>query len=139
MSGVMALGGSLGEWSVTELEEVAREVARYKEIRATVQLGARYRLSGPAGAGGPAAVQYTSADGSELVVFAWLPTRELGREPRPIRLTAVDPGAVYRDRESGREFAGVLLREYGLPLELPSGDYASALIVLDRVADSAIR
>jgi alpha-galactosidase len=118
---------------------VAREVARYKEIRATVQLGAQYRLSGPADAGRLTAVQYASADGSELVVFAWLPTRELGREPRPVRLAAVDPASVYRDRESGREFDGVLLREYGLPLELPSGDYASSLIVLDRVADSGIR
>jgi alpha-galactosidase len=77
-----------------------------------------------------------TADGSQTVVFAWLPTRELGREPGPIRLAAVDPGFRYRDRKSGREFDGVLLREYGLPLELPSGDYASALTVLDRVADS---
>lgn len=137
MSGVMALGGSLGEWSDRELEEVAREVARYKEIRATVQLGAQYRLSSPTDAGGLTAVQYASTDGSEMVVFAWLPTRELGREPRPVRLTAADPGSVYRDRESGREFDGILLREYGLPLELPSGDYASALIVLDRVGDPA--
>jgi alpha-galactosidase len=137
MSGVMALGGSLGVWSDRELEEVAREVARYKEIRAIVQLGARYQLSGPTDAGGLTAVQYMSADGSQTVVFAWLPTRELGREARPVRLAAVDPGSRYRDRESGREFDGVLLREYGLPLELPSGDYASALTVLDRVADSA--
>ena len=47
------------------------------------------------------------------------------------------PGSRYRDRESGREFDGVLLREYGLPLELPSGDYASALTILDRIPDSA--
>src|SRR5258708_6750924 len=64
-------------------------------------------------------------------------TRRPGREPRPVRLAAVDPGSRYRDRESGRELDGVLLREYGLPLELPSGDYASALTVLDRVADAA--
>jgi alpha-galactosidase len=133
MSGVMGLGGSLGEWSDQELEEVAREVARYKEIRATVQLGARYKLSDPTEAGGLTAVQYVSADGSQTVVFAWLPTRELGRKPGPVRLAAVLPGSRYRDRESGREFDGVLLREYGLPLDLPSGDYASALTVLERL------
>ena len=136
MSGVMGLGGSLAEWSDQELEEVAREVARYKEIRAVVQLGSRYQLSDLAGPGDLTAVQYMSADGAQTVVFAWLPTRELGREPRPVRLAAVDPGSRYRDRESGREFGGALLREYGLPLELPSGDYASALTVLDRITDS---
>ncbi len=71
-----------------------------------------------------------------ITIFAWLPTRELGREPSPVRLAAVDPGSRYRDRESGREFGGALLREYGLPLELPPGDYASALTVLDRIPDA---
>jgi alpha-galactosidase len=135
MSGVMGLGGTLTEWSDLELAQVAREVARYKEIRATVQLGARYRLSDPSDPSGLTAVQYTNADGSESVVFAWQPTRELGREPRPVRLANLDPHSRYRDRDSGREYDGALLREYGLPLTLPPGDYASALIVLDRVED----
>jgi alpha-galactosidase len=72
MGGVLGLGGKLTEWSDLELAQVAREVARYKELRATVQLGARHRLSDPTGPG-------------------------------------------------------------GLPLALPPGDYASALIILDRV------
>jgi alpha-galactosidase len=60
MSGVMGLGGTLTEWSDLELAEVAREVARYKEIRATVQLGTRYRLSDPSDPSGLTAVQYTN-------------------------------------------------------------------------------
>jgi alpha-galactosidase len=135
MSGIMGLGGTLTEWSDLELAQVAREVARYKEIRATVQLGARYRLSDPTDPGGLTAVQHTSADGSESVVFAWQPTRGIGREPRPVRLANLDPHRRYRDRESGREYDAALLREYGLPLTLPPGDYASALIILDRVED----
>jgi alpha-galactosidase len=155
MSGVMALGGTLDEWSEQDLREVAREVARYKEIRDTVQLGTRYRLTGSADAGGSSraggrshgggsadaggltAVQYTNTDGSETVVFAWQPTRAPGRVPGPARLSALDPRSRYRDRVSGREYEGALLTEYGLPLDLPTGDYASALIVLDRVGDSA--
>ena len=134
MSGVMALGGDLVDWSEQELHEVAREVRRYKEIRATVQLGTRFRLSDPSDASGLTAVQYTSTDGSETVVFAWQPTRELGREPRPVRLAHLNPRARYRERESGCEYEGALLAEYGLPLELPTGDYASSLIILDRLS-----
>ena len=134
MSGVMALGGNLTEWSEYELREVAEEVARYKEIRDTVQLGTRHRLSDPSDASGLTAVQYTSADESETVVFAWLPTRLIGREPGPVRLAALDPKSRYRDRDSGREYDGALLAAYGLPLDLPSGDYASSLTVLDRIS-----
>jgi len=133
MSGVFALGGNLVEWSDQELSEVAREVRRYKEIRDTVQLGTRYRLSDPTDASGLTAVQYSNTDGSESVVFAWQPVRELGREPRPVRLANLDPNSRYRDRESGREYEGALLAEYGLPLELPEGDYASSLVILDRI------
>ena len=134
MSGVMALGGNLVEWSEPELEEVAREVARYKGIRDTVQLGTRYRLSDPTDASGLTAVQYTNADGTESVVFGWQPVRQIGREPSPVRLANLDPHSRYRDRESGQEYEGALLAEYGLPLGLPAGDYASSMIILDRVS-----
>ena len=133
MAGVMAVGGSLTEWAEEDLQELKQHVARYKEIRDTVQLGALYALSGPRPTG-VTAVQYTSTDESETVVLAWQPTGVLGREPGPARLMALDPQARYRDRESGREYEGALLTEYGLPLDLPSGDYASTLIVLDRIA-----
>ena len=133
MSGVFALGGNLVEWSDQELGELAREVRRYKEIRDTVQLGKRYRLSDPTDASGLTAVQYSNTDGSESVVFAWQPVRRLGREPRPVRLANLDLNSRYRDRESGREYEGALLAEYGLPLDLPAGDYASSLVILDHV------
>ncbi|HTJ72060.1 MAG TPA: alpha-galactosidase [Actinospica sp.] len=135
MAGVFALGGNLTEWSEQELHDVAREVARYKEIRDTVQLGTRHRLSDPGDVSGLTAVQHTSTDSTEVVVFAWQPIRTIAREPGPIRLAALDPLARYRDRDTGREYDGALLAEYGLPLDdLPPGDYASSLTVLDRLS-----
>jgi alpha-galactosidase len=79
-------------------------------------------------------VQYANNDESETVVFAWQPTRSIGREPGPVRLAAVDPDSLYRDRDNGQEYDGALLAAYGLPLDLPSGDYASSLTVLDRIS-----
>ena len=113
----------------------SREVARYKEIRATVQLGTQYRLSAPTDPSGLTAVQYSTPDGAETVVFAWQPTQELGREPNPPRLANLTPHTRYRDRDSGHEYDAALLTEYGLPLNLPSGDYASTLIILDRLEE----
>jgi alpha-galactosidase len=136
MAGVMALGGSLTEWSDAELREVAEHVARYKEIRATVQLGRRHRLAGPRPTG-LTAVQYTSADGAQNAVFAWQPTRALGREVRRVRLTGLEPHARYVDPASGTEYDAAVLTQHGLPLDLPSGDYASTLIVLHRVGGGA--
>lgn len=134
MSGVMALGGNLAEWSEDDLHEVAREVARYKEIRDTVQLGTQHRVTGPFDADGLTAVQYTSKDGAESVVFVWRPSRPLGhRGPGRVRLAALDPRRRYRDRASGREFDGALLTEYGLPVELAPHDFASTLTVLERL------
>jgi alpha-galactosidase len=134
MAGIMALGGNLAEWNEQDLHDVAQEIAHYKDIRATVQLGARYRLSDPTDPSGLTAVQYTSSDRAETIVFAWQPTRPIGREPGPVRLADLDPGSRYRDRASGREYDAALLGEYGLPLDLPSGDYASSLTVLDRIS-----
>lgn len=138
MAGVMALGGSLTEWSEQELREVAEHVAVYKAIRATVQLGRRHRLAGPRPAG-LTAVQYTSEDGAQTAVFAWQPAAALGREARRprLRLTELDPRSRYVERGTGAEHDGIALTEHGLPLDLPSGDYASTLIVLDRVPEAA--
>jgi alpha-galactosidase len=133
MSGIMALGGNLAEWGEQELHDVAQEVAQYKEIRDTVQLGTRYRLSDPTDPSGLTAVQYTSSDKAETLVFAWQPVRTIGREPGPVRLAALDPASQYRDRGTGQEYDAALLSEYGLPLDLPAGDYASSLTVLDRI------
>jgi len=137
MAGVMAVGGSLTEWNAEELQELAEQVERYKEIRDTVQLGTRHRLTEPSDSDGLTAVQYMSVNETETVVFAWRLSRPIDRKPIRIRLVASDPRSLYRDRESGREYEGALLIEFGLPLELAPHDYASTLTILDRVIDSA--
>jgi alpha-galactosidase len=132
MCGVLGMGGDLGGWPEDELREAAEAVALYKRIRRTVQHGEQRRLR-TAADGGLTAVQYGAADGGQLVVFAFLPSRPLGHRPGPVRLAGLDPAARYRDAETGREHDGAVLAAYGLPLELPAGDYASTLTVLDRL------
>jgi alpha-galactosidase len=130
MAGVLAIGGDLTAWSEPELAEAAALVAEYKAVRHLVQHGTLHRLRAP-GDDGPAAVQYTAADGSEAVVLAWQRAPHFGRPRLPLRLAALDPAARYRDGQ-GTVHHGAVLRAHGLPLRLPAGDWASTLTHLVR-------
>ena len=134
MSGVLALGGDLLNWTAEERDEAAAHVAQYKRIRHLVQHGELYRLAGNEAeeVAGISAVQYLAPDAGEAVVFVYAASRPLGApEPRPI-LAALDPHALYTDAETGTAHLGAVLMTRGLPAGLPSGDYASAVVHLIR-------
>ena len=129
MAGALGIGGKLTEWAEEELAEAAEFVALYKRIRGVVQHGVLYR---PATEGYSTAVHYASTDGAEHVVIAWRTAAEFG-QPRPlVRLSALDAEAEYEDVDRGVRISGAVARA-GLEVELPAGDYASALIHLRRV------
>jgi alpha-galactosidase len=128
MAGALGLGGDLTAWTAEELKEAADLVAAYKRIRPVVQHGTAYRLTGD---GTLTAVQYVHGD--DHVVLAWCPTRPYGHGPAPLRLTAVCADATFRDRDTGATYPGAALRQAGLPLDLPPGDHASALVRLERL------
>ncbi|GAA4586788.1 alpha-galactosidase [Planotetraspora phitsanulokensis] len=128
MAGVPGIGGDLTTWTQEELKESAELVAVYKRIRHVVQHGAQHRLRGD---GMLTGVEYVRED--EHVVLAWCPTRAFGHSPAPLRLAAVRPDAVYRDLDTGATYPGAVLLQSGLPLGLPPGDHASALVRLRRV------
>jgi alpha-galactosidase len=129
MAGVLGIGGDLTAWTEGELKEAADLVAAYKDVRAVIQHGLPYRLSGD---GTLTAVEYTHGD--EHVILAWCPTRPYGHGPAPLRLAAVRPDAVYRNRDTGATYPGAVLLHSGLPLDLPPGDHASALVRLQRLS-----
>jgi alpha-galactosidase len=128
MAGVLGIGGDLTVWTEDELKEAADLVAAYKRARPVVQHGTPYRLRGD---GTLTAVEYVHGD--EHVVLAWCPTRPYGHGPAPLRLAGVRPEAVYRDQDTGLTYSGGVLLQSGLPLDLPPGDHASALVRLRRV------
>ncbi|MFF5606947.1 alpha-galactosidase [Streptomyces cellulosae] len=134
MAGLLGVGGDLTRWSEEELSEAAELVARYKEIRHLVQHGDQYRIGDPYG-DGTSAVQYTAPDGSEAVVLAFRASPRHGSPRVPLRLRGLRPGARFRDTATGAVHHATVLTEYGLDVGLPSGDWASALIRLERVPD----
>jgi alpha-galactosidase len=128
MAGALGLGGDLTAWTAEELKEAGDLVAAYKRIRPIVQHGTAYRLTGD---GTLTAMQYVHGD--DHVVLAWCPTRPYGQGTAPLRLAAMSAGATYRDRDTGATYPGTTLLQAGLPLDLPPGDHASALVRLERL------
>ncbi|MEV4460112.1 alpha-galactosidase [Microbispora sp. NPDC049633] len=130
MAGVLGIGGALTDWSDAELERAAELVADYKRIRPLVQHGRQYRLLPPDRE--LSAVQYLAPDGSETAVLVHRRSRRFGHPEPGVRLRALDPGARYRDRSTGRIHHGAVLLAHGVFPDLAPGDYASALVHLIR-------
>ncbi|NRQ37794.1 alpha-galactosidase [Nonomuraea sp. NN258] len=122
MSGALGIGGDLRHWSGDDLREAALLVETYKRIRPIVHGGRMDRL-------GPCAVQYTRGD--QVVVFVWRPSA-LEPATAPVRPRGLEPGAVYRDEDTGAIHHGAVLMSHGLPRPLPF-DALSELTRLTRV------
>ncbi|WP_306190763.1 alpha-galactosidase [Streptomyces sp. MK5] len=134
MAGLLGLGGDLTHWSEEELAEGAALVTAYKKVRHLVQQGRQYRLGEPLG-DGPTAVQYLAEDTDELLLLAYRRSPRHGTPLLPVRLRDLPAGARYRDTETGAIHYSTVLTEYGLHLDLPSGDWASTAVHLVRVPD----
>ncbi len=127
MAGVLGIGVNLLHWGADELAEAGALIAQYKEIRPTVQTGELYRLS--TADGYVTGAQYLGAD--DVVVLAWRPYTRYELPAPLLRLRGLDPDAHYRD-DAGISHLGSVLMTQGLPVSLPSGDYASDCVRLVR-------
>jgi alpha-galactosidase len=137
MQGALGVGANLNNWSAEDFALATRMISTYKSIRETVQNGDLYRLFSPR-QGELAANQYVSADHKQAVLFAFLHSQQyLGPAPT-LYLRGLDENATYRVKalddkllEKQEALSGAFLMRHGLNLDL-TGDYASALIILDR-------
>jgi alpha-galactosidase len=130
MAGALGIGGDLLNWDAAALDEAARLVASYKQIRPVVQRGSLYRIASPR-SDPVGASEYVAGDGSEVVVLCWWGPGQCGTRPFRLRLAGLDPAARYADAGTGAEHAGAALMHVGLDLP-PAADFGSALIRLGR-------
>ena len=129
MAGSLGVGGHLLHWSEAERAEAAQLIARYKDIRETIQQGDQYRLRS-AQAGPYSAVQYVSKDRRESVLFVF---RTHIPEPAllpPLYLRGLDPQALYvvEGFEGTRSGAGWMAAGLTVPLK----DFQSAVLKIQR-------
>jgi alpha-galactosidase len=131
MCGVLGIGGDIGEWAVEERAYARGRIQFYKEIRDVVQFGRLYRLSPPSAE--LTALSYLSPEGDRAVVFGFRSAGHYGRADAAVRLAGLDPAAEYVDEDTRATHHGAVLLSRGLCLDLPAGDYASAVVRLRRV------
>jgi alpha-galactosidase len=130
MAGVLGIGGDILRWPEDDLALAREEIARYRDIRPVVQHGTLYRLRPPVD-DGVTALQYVLGDRS--VVFAYRQSAHFTAPERPIRLDGLAPAGRYTDADSGREHSGAVLLAHGLVPGLPTGDFASLVVRLNRI------
>ncbi|WP_309119998.1 alpha-galactosidase [Paenibacillus sp.] len=129
MTGSLGVGGNLKEWSDAELEEAAKHIALYKDIRPLVQEGMQYRLSTQRDSA-LAAVQYVNEERTESVAFAFLHAQRFAGRLPALRLQGLDEDKRYEITGIGEHVAtahGSTLMHAGVPLPM-RGDYDSLLI-----------
>jgi alpha-galactosidase len=131
MLGSMGIGADLPKWS-EENREVARKlVARYKEVRGTIQHGRLYRLRSPL-EHPVSALQFT--DETRTLLFVFLSHPRYGRENLHLQLRGLEAQRMYELVGSGERLSGAALMHRGLRASL-DGDYKSQLIELRPVAE----
>jgi alpha-galactosidase len=131
MQGALGIGANLNHWSQEDFALAKKMISIDKQIRATVQTGALYRLLSPR-EGDVTANEYVSADGRQAALFAFRHSQQFETAVPAIPLPGLEPDAIYTLTDlAGRtsEFSGAYLANHGVDLNL-TGDYASALVVL---------
>ena len=119
--GAVAAAGTFGyELDPAKLSEAERRAVReqtrvYREDADLIREGLYYRLSDPMSAD-CCAWAFVSEDGERAMITAVLQALHGYMPPLYIRPRGLTPGAVYRDRESGRCYGADALMDMGLPL-----------------------
>jgi len=137
MQGALGIGANLNRWKEEDFALATQMVELYKRIRSTVQAGALYRLQSPRG-NDVSSNEYVSSDGKQAALFAFRHGQQYNTAADAIRLRGLDEKAVYRVQSFGTRdigtalLSGAWLMQNGLKPVL-IGDYASAVVVLDRV------
>jgi alpha-galactosidase len=138
MQGALGIGSNLNKWTEEEFALATKMVNYYKSIRVTVQEGNLYRLFSPR-EGSLTANEYVSADGKQVVLFAFLHSQQFLWPSPTIYLSGLDPAALYRIKtlddklvEKQETVSGSFLMGHGINLRL-RGDYDSTSLELEKV------
>lgn len=110
-----------------EIEEVKKQIIKYKEIRETVHQGKMYRLKSPFE--GNTAWEYVYNDTVVLMYYSMLIRCEGGKTN--VKFCGLDENAVYVDTNSGKKYRGSYLMNVGLYF-YDFVNYGSLLIVFKR-------
>ena len=136
MCGVLGVGYDITKWSDKEKAVAREKIARYKEIRETVQFGDHYRLVSPYETN-RSVLQFVNKNGKEAVLFVYnlaeYPNNGLPetRCPKAVKLRGLQPEAKYKIEGIERIFSGDMLMSVGVELPL-HGAFKSTILKLSK-------
>ena len=136
--GIVAMSGSFGyelnpeKLSEEDKKEIRRQIAKRNELAHLIYNGKYYRLSSPC-EGESAAWAFVSEDQSEALINYVNLQIHGNRHVTYIRMCGLKSGAIYRDKETGKEYPADALMETGMPMPITFGDYGAVQICLERV------
>lgn len=141
MQGSLGIGANLNKYTAEDFATAKRLVAEYKQIRATVQRGALYRILPPGDGSRRSATEYVARDGGQAVVFAFQITSLEGHAFPTLKLDGLDENAEYKltnfegraAKGTPEEASGAYWMHRGIDAALV-GDFQAAGFVLERVA-----
>jgi alpha-galactosidase len=128
--GIVAMAGTFGyeldpkKMSAQEKEEVKEQVRQYKEYAELIQKGDYYRLSNPF-RDIYAAWEFVS-ETKERALLNVVMLENHGNMPISyVKLKGLSLQGIYKERKTGKTYSGAALMKAGIPLPMPTGDYAS--------------
>lgn len=134
MCGVLGVGYDITKWTDKEKNIAREKIARYKEVRETVQFGDLYRLVSPYETN-RSVLQFVGKEEKESVLFIYnlaeYPNNALPetRRPKAVKLRGLQPDAQYKLEGTEQVYSGDMLMNVGI--ELPVyGAYKSAIFKL---------
>lgn len=124
MSGMLGYEVDLIKLSVTEKDEIRKQILSYKKHRELIQNGRFYRLGDPA-KDNALGWQFVSDDQSETLLFYFRQTAIASGPLTVIKFVGLEESAVY-EMENGLSYTGGELMQVGIYMDfhLP-GDYVS--------------
>lgn len=148
MLGALGVGGNLIHWSAEEMDEAAKWITIYKQVRHLIQDGKQAWLLSPHRTRGQvAAVQYTSPARDEALVFFFQRDHIFGGSLPSLRLCHLKADAFYQieplwalpttstTQKDRQVLSGAALMAAGLPpLSENQHTYASSLLKLTEIA-----
>ena len=135
--GDVAMMGNLGyeldltSLSSKEIDSVKEQIARYKTIRHTVQLGKQYRLINPGLSSNETAVQFVK-DGQVVVTYVRILSM-IEQMETTIKLKGLEPDGFYQLNDNQTIYSGAELMYGGFTIDLPAGDFLSKQLIFNKI------
>ena len=141
MQGSLGIGANLNNWKPEDFVIAKAMVAKYKQIRETVQRGSLYRLISPQGGSEQSVTETVSEDQHRAVTFAFLHSSQMLYPFPRLYLRGLKPDDMYRiaafdgklSAGSPAVASGAFWMQHGVDLDL-RGDFQAAAFTLEIVA-----